>query len=283
MGALLPNSRERRARGRARRVAGLVLLLAFPAASPPQAHSAPTREGLAAAYAVAAGSALGSEDLVYEFGWMGVPAAEASWRVSSANGESGPILAVEARARTLPRIDTLWKLRSQLEATLAADPIVPSRFLLRDRGRRHTTETVLAFDHQAGEIDIRRERSGRPPRMRHEPIEGQYDPVSAVFLLRSLPLEQDAVHSVEIQTRRERHRLDLRVIGRERVTVKAGTFDAVVLAPTLREVEGGATVRWLRRARLWVTDDDRRVILKLTSDVFIGEVRTELVSLGAAS
>jgi len=65
----------------------------------------------------------------------------------------------------------------------------------------------------------------------------------------------------------------LEVLRRERVHVAAGRFDTIVVRPTIRSGgmfgEGG-------RAEVYMTDDDRRVIVLLKTQMKVGELNMYL-------
>jgi hypothetical protein len=67
----------------------------------------------------------------------------------------------------------------------------------------------------------------------------------------------------------------VRVIGRERITVPAGTFDTIVLQPMIR-TKGIFSEKG--EARIWLTDDASRVMVKMTAKVAFGTLTMALTS-----
>jgi uncharacterized protein DUF3108 len=63
---------------------------------------------------------------------------------------------------------------------------------------------------------------------------------------------------------------------RERVKVPAGTFDAIVIQPVIKTKgvfsESG-------HAELWISDDDRRVILQMKSQLSFGSLDLYLTNI----
>jgi hypothetical protein len=63
------------------------------------------------------------------------------------------------------------------------------------------------------------------------------------------------------------------VLRRERIRVPAGTFDAIVVRPTIKTTgifsEGG-------RAEVWFADDSTRRMLQMTSRLSLGSLSLEL-------
>ena len=74
----------------------------------------------------------------------------------------------------------------------------------------------------------------------------------------------------------DRNPVTIRVERRERVKVPAGTFDAIVIQPVIKTKgvfsESG-------HAELWISDDDRRVILQMKSQLSFGSLDLYLTTI----
>lgn len=270
----LVSAATRKARWLRRGLAALAVGLALGGAA--RAALAPQPPASLTSYRVAIEDGFQGEHLRYRLGWLGIPAAEAEWTVSRRPGTAEPVLSAEARVRTLAAVDPLYRLRTRVQATLAARPILPGEFLLRTEDGKYREE-VVRFDHAHRTVTYA-QLGGRKPHERQGPVSGQYDPVSAAFALRGLPLHPGDTARIEVQTPSDLYRLEVRVVGRQRIRVPAGTFDAVELAPTIWNETRNRRPRGFESARLWVTDDARHLPLRLTSEVMIGSVYVELVS-----
>src|SRR5512132_2284200 len=74
--------------------------------------------------------------------------------------------------------------------------------------------------------------------------------------------------------RAERNPVRLRVLRRERVTVPAGEFNAIVIQPTFESKlfkEGG-------HAEIWLSDDENHIMLQMKSKVRFGSLNLYLKS-----
>jgi hypothetical protein len=71
----------------------------------------------------------------------------------------------------------------------------------------------------------------------------------------------------------------LRVIGRETVSVPAGTFETLVLEPDLQNVEGVFAKKQRAKIKLWVTNDEHRLLVQMKSKAVVGSFVAELVSV----
>jgi hypothetical protein len=67
--------------------------------------------------------------------------------------------------------------------------------------------------------------------------------------------------------------LVIRVLGRQQLEVAAGTFNTVVIEPLVRE---GGLIKSEGRIVVWLTDDERKIPIRVNTKVVIGSIDTEL-------
>jgi hypothetical protein len=99
------------------------------------------------------------------------------------------------------------------------------------------------------------------------------DVLSALYYVRTLPLEVGQAIALANHTDGKNYPLVIKILGRERVTVDAGTFDCLVVEPILR---GPAIFTQKGRLTVWVTDDTTRMPVLMKSKVVIGYVSAVL-------
>jgi hypothetical protein len=106
------------------------------------------------------------------------------------------------------------------------------------------------------------------------------DDVSFIYFVRTLPLHVGDEYTESRYFRSDGNPVTVRVLRRERITVPAGTFDAIVVRPIIRTdglfSEGG-------EAEVWLSDDDRRLLLRLRARVRIATLTMELQSFDAGA
>ena len=101
------------------------------------------------------------------------------------------------------------------------------------------------------------------------------DFVSMVFRLRTLPLPDGATHTFQVLAGRKVTTVVASVVKRERVKTDAGKFAAVkVRIPT--RFDGKFSEK--SPTHVWFSDDERRVVVKLSVDFAVGHGEAELVS-----
>src|SRR5258706_11634517 len=68
------------------------------------------------------------------------------------------------------------------------------------------------------------------------------------------------------------YELDVKFRGRQTIEVEAGTFNCVVIEPLAKE---GGLFKSEGRVYVWITDDDRKMPIRVSSKIPIGSVESE--------
>jgi len=156
-----------------------------------------------------------------------------------------------------------WKERSNLFSR---------RFVQdqRELGRRRQRDYVMSPERR----QYRRADTGETIAL---PTDRPLDDVSVVYFARTLPLKVGDVYTIDRYFKAEANPIVLRVLRRESVTVPAGTFETVVVRPTIKTSglfgEGG-------EAELFFSDDERHTLVQMRSRVpLIGSLTLHLVRI----
>ena len=106
------------------------------------------------------------------------------------------------------------------------------------------------------------------------------DDGSFVYFIRTVPLTVGETYEFHRYFRPDRNPVRLRVLRRERVTVPAGTFNAIVVQPSIKTKgifsENG-------QAQIWFSDDSQRVMLQMKTKLSFGSLNLYLTSHRPAS
>ena len=102
------------------------------------------------------------------------------------------------------------------------------------------------------------------------------DILSSLYYVRMVDLEVGRSVYIENHADKKNYPLEIKVLGRERVDVPAGTFDCLVVEPVMRTA---GLFRHKGSLKVWLTDDERRVPVLMRSKVIIGSVSAVLTRL----
>jgi len=147
-----------------------------------------------------------------------------------------------------------------------------------NEGRYHRERHVEFFPERATMLESREGAQEEPTA--DEPL----DEGALLYFLRTLPLNVGDRYSLDRYFRPDRNPVRLDVVRRERIEVPAGTFETIVIRPTIRSSgifsENG-------QAEVWVTDDARHLMVRMTAKLSFGTLSLSLREItnvaGAAS
>lgn len=138
-----------------------------------------------------------------------------------------------------------------------------------NQGSRDRQRTFEMFPERSTYRELERGGEERPS------VPNPLDDGSFFFFVRTVPLEVGKTYTFNRYFRPDRNPVIIRVLRRERVKVPAGTFDAIVLQPIIKTSgifsEGG-------QAEIWLTDDDKKMMLQMKSRLSFGSLNLYLRS-----
>jgi hypothetical protein len=105
------------------------------------------------------------------------------------------------------------------------------------------------------------------------------DETAMLYFARTLPLTAGAVYRVPRFFIADQNPIELRVLRRERLTVPAGTFDAVVVQPI---IPTAGMFAGNGNAQVWFSDDAARRLLQLRASLSFGTLSLQLRRYTAA-
>jgi hypothetical protein len=122
--------------------------------------------------------------------------------------------------------------------------------------------------------DVYFEMHKNPPR-EHPSAKEPLDDGSFLYFIRTIPLVVGQTYDFDRYFRPDRNPVRIRVLRKEKVTVPAGTFNAIVIQPVIKTTgifsENG-------QALIWLSDDDRKIMLQLKSKLSFGSLNLYLKS-----
>ena len=179
-----------------------------------------------------------------------------------------PTFKVTFQVKSNPDFAFIYKVQDTYVTWLDIDGIFPWQFIQRTREKNFKKDFKAIFDqhqHKAvtteGTYDI-------PPFV--------HDVVSAFYFVRTQDLS-NAKRGERIRLKnffdRETHDLVVIVKGRERIEVKGGTYDCVVVEP---KIEQGSPFGFDGKLELWLSNDERKIPVKVVTHIPIGTIEAEL-------
>jgi hypothetical protein len=214
----------------------------------------------------------------YVYGWSGITAATSD--VYFHRGDQQTFV-LEGRGRTVGLARVLWRFDLDYRADANAETLRPLDTHQVETVRGKRVETNLQFSDE-GVSGSRLESSHVRPAVKDVNLENLYDLHSAFLYLRSQPLRDRSVYRVAVYPANSAYVATLTVVGREHVRVRAGSYNAIKLDLKLQRVSKKNELephRKFKRATIWISDDNDRLLLRIESQIFVGTVTAELQSV----
>lgn len=217
------------------------------------------------------------EKLTFKLKWGAIPAGEASLEVKELDNIKG----VEAfrfvlKARSNSFFDVFFKVRDHV-VSYTDTGMNHSLYYKKDQLEGKTKRNIrVHFDWEKSEaeynfINKKTKTINLMP--------GTFDPLAVFYYSRTLDLRAKDEFQRPVTDGSKNMLGKLKIKGREQVSVDAGTFDTLLLEPDLQRVEGVFKKKERAKIFVWVTDDERKLPIKLKSKAKVGSFVAELVSI----
>lgn len=177
---------------------------------------------------------------------------------------------VNFEVNSIPSFDWVFKVRDKYESYVDVEGLFPWRFEQHIREGNYSRDFSAFFDQRRG---------------RAKTSEGEYpipknvhDIISAFYFARTVDYSNMEVgNKIELKNfyKDKVFDLDVKFLGRERITVAAGTFDCVIVEPLVQE---GGLFKSEGNIVIWLSDDTLKVPIKVKTKVVIGSIDAELTS-----
>ena len=108
----------------------------------------------------------------------------------------------------------------------------------------------------------------------HAPsVDDPLDDAAFMYFVRTIPLEVGKTYDFNRYFRPDRNPVQIRVLRKETVKVPAGSYQAIVIQPIIKS-KGIFSEKG--HAEMWLTDDSRRLLVQMKTDLSIGSLNLYL-------
>jgi len=218
------------------------------------------------------------EDLQFVIKWGVVTAGYSNLSVMEVvKIENRPTFHIISSAHSGGVVSTFYKVEDHNDVWLDEGALATVRYEKRIHEGKYQIEETSLLD----QIRHRwKTRSYRVDKNTYEEKEGDLppdalDPFGSLYYIRSLPLEIGKTYTVDVHDGTKVYPLEVDVLKRQTVKVPAGKFDCILVQPKLRGP--GIFISKGKKLEVWLTDDERKMPVRMRSEVFIGHVSAELL------
>lgn len=209
------------------------------------------------------------EKLTFDVNYGFITAGVAEYNIPKVMKLAGrDVYQITFGVNTVSTFDALYKVRDRYETYVDVEGLFPWRFEQHIREGKYSRDFSAFFDQRKGKART---------------SEGAYDIpkyvndiVSAFYFARTIDFSKmkkgESVH-LENFYKDKTYPLDVVYKGRETVSVKAGTFDCIILEPEIKE---GGLFKSEGNVVIWLSNDACRIPVKVKTKIIIGSIDAEL-------
>jgi hypothetical protein len=209
------------------------------------------------------------ERLVFDMNYGFIKAGEAMMMIPAYEWVDGnQCMQVQFTVQSSSTFSFFFRVTDRYETYLDVKYIYPWRFEQHIKEGKYTRDFSVHFDQVAHVAKTTEGNFPIPPNV--------HDILSAFYYARTLDYSKSRVgDTVMLQNfyKDKTYPLAVKYLGRQSVEVDAGTFNCILVEPMV--VEGGL-FKSEGRIILWMTDDDRKMPVKVSTKVLIGSITAEL-------
>jgi hypothetical protein len=206
------------------------------------------------------------EKFEYDLTWYGLKAGTSTMEVKD-DGQGGGMYV--SKTRSADWVTVFYPVEDRIESRHRGP--FPDKYHLRLREGTRQKDREVTFLRPEGKAIYKDNLEGK--KKAYDIPKDAQDPLSAFFLARRLDLQVGKSVFVPIFDSKRMWDVEIKVLRKERVTVPAGTFDAIVIKPLMKS-EGIFDSKG--DIFIWLSDDERRIPVMVKSKVKIGSVLAEL-------
>jgi hypothetical protein len=209
------------------------------------------------------------ERLSFDVNYGFITAGEAVLEVPALDSVAGrKCFRIEFRVNSLPSFSWIFRVEDRYVTYIDAATIAPWKFEQHVREGSYRRDFIAEFDQRRNVAKTSEGTYPVPPYV--------HDILSAFYYARTIdysPLKAGDQILLSNFSKDKTYDLVVRVLGRQQLEVAAGTFNTVVIEPLVRE---GGLIKSEGRIVVWLTDDERKIPIRVNTKVVIGSIDTEL-------
>jgi hypothetical protein len=214
------------------------------------------------------------EKLVYDLAWTGVKAGTATLEVVN----DKETLRVISTANSANWVSVFYKVEDRVETVLAkgkSDIFLarPQNYRLKLREGRHRRDKEVIYDHERKKAVFIDHLDN--DRKEFAISEHAFDPLSVLYYVRTLKLEVGKSVYMDIFDSKKLWNVEVQVLRKERISSILGDVETVVVKPLMKS-EGIFNRKG--DMLIWLTDDQKRIPVKMQTKVAVGSITATLVS-----
>jgi hypothetical protein len=213
------------------------------------------------------------EQLTYEISWLNITAGTAVMAISGAGTDGDrPLAKLITSTQSSPMITKFFPVDNRVESIVDPATLLPEHLTFKRREGKKKEDIEYTFHQKEGTVTVVKgattETLEMPP--------GTQDVISCLYYARSeLSLQPGSFLTMNVYHDKKNRKVDVHV---EEIEIVSGPWGEVETARVLVVMPFQGLFLNQGNIRVWFTNDDRRIPLRMKAKVIIGSIVADLVS-----
>ncbi|HWQ81104.1 MAG TPA: DUF3108 domain-containing protein [Ignavibacteria bacterium] len=186
---------------------------------------------------------------------------------------------ISLRVNSAASFEWVYKISDMYKCYLDAEGLFPWKFEQYIREGDYTKDFVAIFDHENLKVNTSTTvRGEKKPDGEYAIKKYVLDVISAFYFARTqniASMNKGDEFTMNSFYNDASYDLTVKILDRDNADVSAGEFRSVIVQPLVKE---GVLIKKAENIAVWISDDDRKIPVKVQLDVIIGSVKAELTS-----
>jgi Protein of unknown function (DUF3108) len=213
------------------------------------------------------------EQLTYEISWLTFTAGTAVMTISGAGSDGDrPLAKLITTAQSRPVITKFFPVDNRVESIVDPATLLPEHLIFRRREGKKKEDIEYTFHQKEGTVTVVKNGATEVQEM----PTGTQDVISCLYYARSeLSLQPGSSLTMNVYHDKKNRKLDVRV---EEIETVSGPWGEVETVRVLVVMPFQGLFLNKGNIRVWFTNDDRRIPVRMKAKVVIGSIVADLVS-----
>lgn len=220
------------------------------------------------------------ESLTFSATWTGISVGDATMTVdTSGTFEGKPAIHLKAKASSSRAFSLFFSIRDAGESWVDPEGLYSLGFVSDQKEGSIEDYQKWVMDYEEGVATRHRARRKDGGAVKNSTKDYTLskthvqDAFSMIYYFRAFPIQKGSKLESDVFVSKKVWNLTVEVVGEEKVKVPAGTFDCLKVKPEV-SLDGEKQNRG--QMTIWVTNDERKLPVKIQSDLPLGKVNAVL-------
>lgn len=213
-----------------------------------------------------------NEELTYKLTWLGVFAGMAKLCIKGKIIKwDKDLYHITSQADSSKFVSLIYKVEDRINSFIDASGLYPWYYSIKQREGRYRARRKIIFDQKNNRATFIK-NDNEPKEFSVPP--GVQDPISSLYFIRGRDLTTGKSVYVNTFSGKKTHRVEVQIIKKEKIDTMFGKTDTVLIRPILNF---HGIFRHKGKIFIWLTDDNKRLPVKMRAEIFIGSVVATLI------